>query len=71
MLALIITALHSSHLTSTTFIMVTLTMAVCLRTWKDREEGEKGRGGGVGEKAHSLLGLREISGMQGREVRQR
>lgn len=47
MLAPVITALHSSHLTNTAFITVTLTMAVCQRTRADGEEKrkkKKGRG---------------------------
>lgn len=65
LLAHIITALHSSHLTCTAFITVTLTMAVCQRTGEDREEGE---GGGGGVKMHSALCSRGNIRMQGREL---
>lgn len=68
MLAHIITALHSSHLTSTAFITVTLTMAVCQRTWEDREEGEEGGGG---EKMHNALCSSGVVRMQGGELRPR
>lgn len=67
MLAHIITALHSSHLTSTAFITVTLTMAVCQRTRVGQRKGEGGREGG-GEETHNTLGLREIIRMQGGKV---
>lgn len=41
-------------------------MAACQRTWEDEEEGGRKEKGG--ERAHNMLGLREIIRMQGGEA---
>lgn len=43
-------------------------MAVCQRTWEDREEGEEGGGG---EKMHNALCSSGVVRMQGGELRPR